>query len=147
MTATFAATDSGPGCVACAAAATRDTVVVVEDDPVVGALIPLLLAPLGMRRVRVSDASACLQWFTENPGSAALVVMDCGLPDARDGALASQLRNLAPNLPLLLTSGQKAPEVFGPVAAEGPADFISKPFGPNELLQRARALLAPTAAW
>jgi len=121
-------------------------VIVVEDDPIVGALIPLLLLPLGMRRVRVADASACLQWFAENPSSAALVVMDCGLPDARGGALASKLRLLVPDLPLLLTSGQRPPAVLDLVAADGPADFISKPFNPNELLQRVRALLARAAA-
>lgn len=130
-----------------AAPATRpDTVLVVEDDPMVGMLVSQLLAPLGLRGVHVSDAAACLRWLATHPGAVALVVMDCGLPDAREGRLAFSLRDQVPEMPLLLTSGRLWPDVFRAVATTGPTDFIPKPFGPGELIQRARRLLARAAA-
>lgn len=145
MLATLTMQDEKVQSPAAAPATMPDTVLVVDDDPMVGILVLRLLAPLGLRGVHVSDAAACLCWLDAHPGAVALVVMDCGLPDAREGRLAFRLRDQVPEMPLLLTSGRLWPDVFRAVAITGPTDFISKPFGPGELIQRARRLLAHVA--
>ena len=129
-----------------ASAAPRDTVLVVEDDESVGVLLTLLLAPVAPRVLRARNGAECLRVSQANPGAIALVIMDCGLPDVNGGALCHRLRETVPGLPVLLTSGRTHPGVVQRLAADGPAEFLPKPYLPSEAVRRVRALLPARAA-
>ena len=129
-----------------AAAPARDTILIVEDDECIAGLLRLLLAPLAARVLRARDGAEALQLFQGDARAIALVLMDCGLPDAHGDALCLRLRNSAPGLPLLLTSGRAQPAVVDLLAADGPTAFLAKPFRPGEAVQHVRALLAARAA-
>ena len=146
MSATLAATARTFQPAATAPTPVGDTVLIVEDDQAIGTLLKLLLAPLAPRVVHLRDGAACVRWFTENAAATGLVVMDCGLPDAHGGTLAHRLRTQVPALPILVTSGRPQPDVVRLLAADGPVDFLAKPFRPADVATRVRALLASRAA-
>ena len=124
----------------------RNTVLIVEDDDSIGALLGIMVTQLGLQGVHRCDGASCLRWFAENHGRVALVVLDCSLPDASGGSVAHGLRAVAPGCPLLFISGRPCPGQVQALAAEGPADFMPKPFRPGEVVTRIRRLICSGVA-
>jgi two-component system cell cycle sensor histidine kinase/response regulator CckA len=129
-----------------ASAGAGGTVLVVEDDESIAGLLTLLLASVAPRVLRARDGAECLRVFQSNPAAIARVIMDCGLPDVHGGALCQRLRAAVPGLPVLLTSGRTQPELLRLLAADGPVEFLPKPYLPAEAVKCVRALLPTRVA-
>ena len=114
---------------AVAAPLTGLRVLVVEDNESLGDVTAALLASYGCRVQLARSAEAALEHFNgaETPFDA--VLSDIVMPGGMDGvALARQLRNRYPRLPLVLISG------FSHVRpAEGEFTVLSKPCSPQHL--------------
>ena len=117
-----------------------DTVLLVEDDAPVAALLRHILARINRRVLHARDGAECLRLFERNSASVGLVFMDCTLPDAHGGSLCQKLRAAVPGLPVLLTSGRDQPGLLKLLAADGPTAFLSKPYLPGEVLGRVNSL-------
>ncbi|MBI5770603.1 MAG: response regulator transcription factor [Verrucomicrobia bacterium] len=141
MPATLAAHDVSPPS-AQPVSAVADLALIVEDDDSVGPLLALLLGKLVHRTHWARSSAEGLRWFEAHRDEVQLAVMDCGLPDGHGGTLAHRLRTLRPGLPLLVTSGRAQPDLVRLLAADGPVDFLPKPFGLGELTRRVRTVLA-----
>lgn len=124
-----------------AEASVRDTVLLVEDDPLLTKLFLVFIGRCGLRAVQASDSEEGLRLFTEHRGSLALVLMDCNLPDSHGGGLSHRLRALVPGIPLLLTSGRKQEVLHALLAKDGPTGFLSKPFLPGDVVRAVQALV------
>ena len=113
---------------------------VVEDDPPLQAALLRLLAQWGYAVEMASTAAEALGWLERELFD--LVLLDLGLPD-RDGlSLCRQLRRLPcpPPLVLMLTArDERSDKVRG--FEEGADDYVIKPFDPELLRVRLRALL------
>jgi two-component system cell cycle sensor histidine kinase/response regulator CckA len=121
---------------------TTDTVLLVEDDPMLAQLFGVLLKKCGVEVLAARDGTECLRLFRTFRSSVSLVVMDCGLPDVHGGSLCHQLRSATPNLPILLTSGRKQGALHALLALDGPTSFLAKPFFPADVLREVSGLLA-----
>jgi DNA-binding response OmpR family regulator len=116
-----------------------ERILVVEDDPLVGALVVLNLRAAGHEPERVgtfADADARLV-----PGRWALVVLDVMLPGGDGFELLRRARARGMTAPVLMLTarGEVAARVRGLDA--GADDYLAKPFDVDELLARVRALL------
>ena len=113
---------------------------VVEDDPPLQAALMRLLSQWGYATERASTAAEALGWLERELFD--LVLLDLGLPD-RDGlSLCRQLRRLPRHQPLVLmltARDGRAEKVRG--FEEGADDYVVKPFDPELLRARLRALL------
>jgi DNA-binding response OmpR family regulator len=113
---------------------------VVEDDPPLQAALLRLLAQWGYATELASTAGQALDWLEQELFD--LVLLDLGLPD-RDGlTLCRQLRRLPRHQPLVLmltARDGRADKVRG--FEEGADDYVVKPFDPDLLRARLRALL------
>lgn len=113
---------------------------VVEDDPPLQAALLRLLAQWGYAAEKASTASEGLGWLERERFD--LVLLDLGLPD-RDGlSLCRQLRRRSGHQPLLLmltARDGRSDKVQG--FEEGADDYVVKPFDPELLRVRLRALL------
>jgi two-component system NtrC family sensor kinase len=105
-------------------------VLVVEDDPQVGALACEMLQQLGHATIRVEGAEAALGALADGRPMD-LLLTDVIMPGSMDGiALAAEARRRRPDLPVLLSSGYAgAPNR---VAASG-FPLLRKPFTLEEL--------------
>ncbi len=113
-------------------------VLVVEDRPALRQGLVELLAEAGHRVESVGDGLDAIRRGTEHPFD--LVVLDLMLP-RRDGIeVCRRLRAARPEiLVLMLTArGSEDDKVVGIEA--GADDYVTKPFGPRELLARIDAL-------
>ena len=106
------------------------TVLLVEDNPDVASVSMSLLEQLGYVVHRVSDAEAALREIER--GEIDLVFSDIIMPGKMDGlALARRLREIRPNLPVLLATG------YSDAAANVRGDFpiLRKPYEIHQLSQ------------
>jgi two-component system KDP operon response regulator KdpE len=112
-------------------------ILVVDDEP---AILRFLRAGLGSQGYGVVEASTAAEALAAVRRKAAdLVVLDLGLPD-RDGLdLIPALRAADAAVPIIILSSRD--DERGKVAAldSGADDYVTKPFGMEELLARIRA--------
>ena len=122
--------------------AENGTVVVVEDDPNIADLVDLYLRREGYRVLLAADGDRGLEFFSrENP---AIVVLDVGLPGARDGFDVCREIRARSTVPVLFLTARDD-EVDRILGLElGADDYLVKPFSPRELVARVRAILRRT---
>ncbi|MCI0455577.1 MAG: response regulator [Gemmataceae bacterium] len=107
--------------------APRPTLLVVEDDDQIRALLSLLLPRLGFQAQAVAGGSEAVEALRHGDVAAALVDWRLGEEDGLETVAA--LRLLAPGLPCCLMSGQDDVPEEGP----GVACVLRKPFSVGQL--------------
>jgi DNA-binding response OmpR family regulator len=113
-------------------------VLVADDDLDVRTLVRTLLERAGHEVVEAADGRECLRAVYERRPS--LVVLDVGMPALDGWQTLERIREVADVPVLLLTArGGELDRVRGLRA--GADDYVSKPFGRQELLARVDALL------
>lgn len=115
------------------------SVLVVEDDHRLRALILRGLREAGFRAEGVEQASELLERLPHiNPD---VLVIDVGLPDADGRDLCQALRAQGFNAPIMfLTARDAVPDRLTGFAAGGD-DYLTKPFNFAELVARLQALV------
>lgn len=107
----------------------QQTILIVDDEPVVRALLLAALEPIGARIVEAADGSEALAvaWLEEPD----VAVVDVGLPKL-SGVDVCRALQTNPNPPavILITGNVYAEELEGC----GAEDVFAKPFQPLELL-------------
>ena len=118
------------------------TVVVVEDDPHIADLVDLYLRREGFRVLLAGDGEKGLEIFRqEDP---CIVILDVGLPGARDGFDVCRSIRAGSSVPVLFLTARDD-EVDRILGLEmGADDYLVKPFSPRELVARVRAILRRT---
>jgi DNA-binding response OmpR family regulator len=117
-------------------------VVVVEDDPHIADLVDLYLRREGFRVLLAGDGQRGLEIFTqEDP---CIVILDVGLPGARDGFDVCRDIRVRSSVPVLFLTARddEMDRVLG--LELGADDYLVKPFSPRELVARVRAILRRT---
>lgn len=117
---------------------TRSRVLVVEDDDDVRTLVCTVLERAGIETVGAADGREGLRRLYEwRPD---LVVLDVGMPELDGWGVLSRIRELGDTPVLMLTaSAGELDKVRG--LKEGADDYVTKPFGHQELVARIEAIL------
>jgi PAS domain S-box-containing protein len=121
-------------------AETGETVLVVEDEPVVRALIVEVLGDLGYKALEAVDGPSGLK-VLETKQRIDLLVTDVGLPGLNGRQLADHARVLRPDLKVLFITGyaEKAAMASGFLGAG--MEMITKPFAVDTLATRIREIM------
>lgn len=117
-------------------------VLIVEDDPELARALRLNLAARQYDVHVAGTAAAALRTAAEQPID--LVVLDLGLPDMDGGAVIDGIRAHS-SVPIVVLSARDGQwDKVGALDA-GADDYLTKPFGMDELLARIRAALRRAA--
>ncbi len=112
------------------------TVLVIEDDPSLNAVLAATLQAAGYRPVKAGTAAEGLRWFAHYAPD--IVLLDLGLPD-RDGlSVIREIRSKSA-IPIVILSARGSEAVKVEALDLGADDYVQKPFGVDELLARLRA--------
>jgi two-component system KDP operon response regulator KdpE len=113
-------------------------ILVVDDEPPIRKLLRMGLMAQGYEVIDAPNGKAALELLARKPH---LVILDLGLPDIDGLDLLRQLRQREEALPIVVLSSRG--DEAGKVAALdlGADDYVTKPFGMDELLARMRAAL------
>jgi two-component system KDP operon response regulator KdpE len=114
------------------------TILVVEDDAGLRRVVVATLKAAGYRPVPAVDAAEGRRWF--NHYRPDLVLLDLGLPDGDGLDLITEIRDRA-TTPVVVLSARDAESVKVRALDLGADDYVTKPFGVDELLARLRAAL------
>jgi len=119
--------------------ATPLRILVVDDEPPIRRFLRTSLTAQGYNVLEADDGQTALDLLRRN--AVDLVVLDLGLPGIDGFEVIRQLRESGSPLPIIVLSVRT--DEAGKVRALdlGADDYISKPFGVDELLARIRAAL------
>jgi PAS domain S-box-containing protein len=122
-------------------AATGETVLVVEDEPVVRSVILEMLADQGYRTLEAADGPAGLHLLRENK-QIDLLITDVGLPGMNGRQLADQARETRPDLKILFITGYAESVAIADGFLQPGMEMITKPFDLDNLSRRIRAMVS-----
>jgi len=113
-------------------------VLVVDDEPPIRKLLRMGLTAQGYQTLEAPNGKAALELLSEAPD---LIILDLGLPDTHGHELLRTIRARNESVPIVVLSSRG--DEAGKVQALdlGADDYVTKPFGMDELLARMRAAL------
>jgi two-component system, OmpR family, KDP operon response regulator KdpE len=114
-------------------------VLVIDDEPPIRKLLRVGLSAHGYQIVEASNGKMALDLLSEQTPD--LVILDLGLPDMQGHELLRTMRARNDSVPIVVLSSRD--DETGKVQAldSGADDYVTKPFGMDELLARMRAAL------
>ena len=113
-------------------------VLIVDDEPSILATMAPLLRARGYDVSTATSGHAALEAVDRQPPQ--LVILDLGLPDLDGIEVARRLRE-GRAIPILVLSARGAEQDKVAALNAGADDYVTKPFGSEELLARVRAAL------
>lgn len=118
--------------------ATSAKILVVDDEPPIRKLLRMGLTSQGYDVLEAQNGKVALELLSKSPD---LVILDLGLPDIDGLELLKRIRQREQSLPIVVLSSRG--DEAGKVAALdlGADDYVTKPFGMDELFARMRAAL------
>ena len=118
--------------------ATPIKVLVIDDEPPIRKLLRMGLSTQGYEILEAPNGKTALELLAQHP---ALIILDLGLPDIQGHELLRTIRARNEGVPIVVLSSRG--DEAGKVQALdlGADDYLTKPFGMDELLARMRAAL------
>ncbi|HEY3857259.1 MAG TPA: response regulator [Verrucomicrobiae bacterium] len=119
--------------------ASKQTILVVEDEPTLRALVRKVLERVGFEVIEAPTGLAALELWNEKQPHVDLLLTDMIMPDGISGRqLAEKLKAENPKLKVVYTTGYSA-DLLGNdfVLVEG-VNFLQKPYPPQKLVQTVR---------
>lgn len=122
----------------------RERVLVIEDSPETQQLLAeLVLGPNGYRHLVAMDGEEGLRMaLEENPD---LIVLDMQLPGMNGIEVMMALKEHNVDIPVIFTTVRESVDLVVQAFRLGARDYVIKPFGPLEMQEAIRRVLASTA--
>jgi two-component system, OmpR family, KDP operon response regulator KdpE len=113
-------------------------VLIVDDEPPIRKLLRMGLTAQGYHVLEAPDGATALDLIAEKPD---LVILDLGLPDMEGLDLLRSIRAQNDRVPIVVLSSRGDEAAKVQALDIGADDYVTKPFGTDELLARMRAAL------
>ncbi|KQO74975.1 response regulator transcription factor [Rhizobium sp. Leaf262] len=114
-------------------------VLVVDDEPPIRKLLNVGLSSQGYVVSEAMNARVAMQMVAnEKPD---LIILDLGLPDMSGHELLAKWREMGIDLPIVILSSRTDETGIVQALELGADDYVTKPFGMNELVARLRVAL------
>lgn len=119
----------------------HETVLLVEDDDSVRALVHRILRGLGYRVLEAIDGDDALHLAAQFSGPIHLVITDLVMPRLRGDELARRLGSLRPDIKVLFVSGYCQDRGVEQDFLNGQVYLLPKPFTPAALATKVREVM------
>ncbi len=121
--------------------AAGETVMIVDDERALVALMEEMLARLGFEPVGFESSAAALRAFQAQPQRFDVVLTDEVMPELTGTQLAREIRRLRPGVPILLMSGYGGSQLNARAASQGVSEVLRKPLQSRELAEALARVL------
>jgi two-component system KDP operon response regulator KdpE len=111
-------------------------VLVVDDEPPIRKLLRMGLGSQGYEVMEAPNGKVALELLKQGPG---LVILDLGLPDIDGLDVLQTMRSRNESVPIVVLSSRGDESSKVKALDLGADDYVTKPFGMEELLARMRA--------
>jgi PAS domain S-box-containing protein len=120
---------------------TGETVLIVDDEPMIRELVLEILLDLGYAALHAADGPEAMRIIT-SAARIDLLITDVGLPNGMNGRqIADAARQNRPALPVLFITGYAENAVIGGGQLDAGMEVIAKPFGLEAMTSRIREML------
>ena len=114
-------------------------VLIVDDEPAIVRFLRAGLGSQGYTVIETATGEAALEQVRRN--AADLMVLDLGLPDVDGLEVIRRVRDSGATLPIVVLSSREDERAKVDALDLGADDYVTKPFGMDELLARLRAAM------
>ena len=118
-----------------------ETILVVDDEKMILDVTRELLKSLGYQVYIAQSGKEAIDVFTEKRDQINLVIMDMVLPGMSGKKIFDRLREINPDVRVLLASGYSINGEAEQILARGCKGFLPNPFRIAELAQKIREVL------
>lgn len=120
----------------------KQTVLIIEDEKNIGNYIETIVISNGYKALRALNGMSGMSMCTSHHPD--LILLDLGLPDLDGMEVLQRIRGFS-NVPIIIISARTQEKEKVDALDEGADDYITKPFGSEELLARIRTALRRSA--
>ena len=121
-----------------------ESILFVDDEALIGALVRQALSSLGYRVQPETDPVKALKIFAERPGDYDLVITDMTMPHMAGDELTRKILAVRPNVPVIICTGYQDKVTPDDVVSMGARDLVFKPLDIHEFSVLIRKLLDET---
>lgn len=119
----------------------NETILLVEDEEALLALVRKTLEVKGYRVLTAQDGLEALDFYKRHVDQISVVVTDMGLPKLGGWEAARKMREINKHVKIILASGFLEPGKKEKLARDGMTHFIQKPYNPNQVLAKIREVI------
>lgn len=119
----------------------KETILLVEDEEVVRALVRSLLETCGYRVIEAADGIAALAMLQEMGPNIDLLITDLVMPRMSGRELAERVHEIHPQVPILFTSGYTDNRTFPGAVSQNGSSILQKPFTLEVIAGKVREML------
>jgi len=119
----------------------KTTVFLIDDDDMIADLSEMILKNSGYDVISAKSGKEAIEVYKDNYNRIDMVILDMILPDMGGGDTYDRLKEINPEIKVLLASGYDIDYQGRDIMERGCDGFIQKPFNMNELLEKIRGIL------
>jgi CheY-like chemotaxis protein len=119
----------------------QGSVLVVDDEPEVRTVAARMLARFGFTVLAAQDGPAGVDLLRDNSDTIACVLLDMTMPRMSGEETFRQMRQIKPDVRVLLMSGYNEQEATSHFAGKGLAGFVPKPFTAADLRAKLQLII------
>ncbi len=119
----------------------NETILVVDDDPLILDVGQAMLTALGYAVLVVKDGKEAVEIYRSDGDRIRLVILDMIMPDMGGGQTYDQLKEVDPGVNVLLSSGYSIDGQATAILNRGCNGFIQKPFDLQSLSEKVRTIM------
>jgi signal transduction histidine kinase len=119
----------------------KERILLVDDEEMVADIVSQMVSKLGYRVDACTDSVVALETFRKYQDRYDLVVTDMTMPNLTGKQLAGEMRQLRPNIPIILCSGIREDFDAGDICGTGKTEFAMKPLSMQQLAHIIRGVL------
>ena len=121
------------------------TILVVDDEPAFREMIRIILEEDGHEVRLAANGIEALKTLRQDCQDLGLVILDLRMPGIDGLGVLEELQELAPDLPVLVTTGYASPEEKRQALTGGAQKVLEKPYRVNDLRGALTEILGPDA--
>jgi len=122
--------------------AMHGTVLIVDDEADIREVAGVILAEAGLATLMAADGLEAVEIYRQHQHKIKAVLMDMTMPKMDGAACFAALRQMNPDVKVLLSSGYNEQEATSRFIGKGLAGFIQKPYSPDQLIHALHDSLA-----
>jgi PAS domain S-box-containing protein len=116
-------------------------VLLVDDEETIRTLGRRMLQRAGFEVLVAADGREAIEVFTKEKETVSLVILDLTMPHLDGEACFRELRQLHPDVKVILSSGYNEQDIVNRFSGKGLAGFVQKPYTTEELIAKIRVAL------
>ena len=118
-----------------------ETILLVDDEPHLLDLVSRQLVGANYRVIKASNGNEALNLYEQQREQISLVILDLLMPEMDGRRCLEALRDIDPNIRVLIATGHTTPDMVGELEQAGAKGFIRKPFDFSLLLEEIRKII------